>query len=228
MLRWVAWANFDPWCFFEEASKQARSSSLPLQASPCLLRSAIMAVLDRSQFTWCVSVTHRRPGLLSMYSFSPFCACQRSWIALQHCWQNSYLPHPWIPSHTLAHSHTHTHTHVLFSLWIQSQSSPAPLFPTPGWAQILSALCKPALLCHQDYRLCCSRLMTDNSTLLSALRGAHRATRRKRAPGCEGERNNCGGDNALCWSENNMLAARLRVCVSSGIVWECVCMCVCA
>lgn len=25
--------------------------------------------------------------------------------------------------------------------------------------------------------------------------------------GCEGERNNCGGDNALCWSENNMLAA---------------------
>ena len=68
--------------------------------------------------------------------------------------------------------------------------------------------------------------MTDNSTLLSALRGAHRATRRKRAPGCEGERNNCGGDNALCWSENNMLAARLRVCVSSGIVWECVRACV--
>lgn len=31
-------------------------------------------------------------------------------------------------------------------------------------------------------------------------------------PGCEGERNNCGGDNALCWSENNMLAVRLCVC----------------
>ena len=146
MLRWVAWANFDPWCFFEEASKQARSSSLPLQASPCLLRSAIMAVLDRSQFTWCVSVTHRRPGLLSMYSFSPFCACQRSWIALQHCWQNSYLPHPWIPSHTLAHSHTHTHTHTSFSLY-GFKASLLRLLCSPLQAGLRSSLLSVSPLC---------------------------------------------------------------------------------
>lgn len=109
-----------------------------------------------------VGVWHApQTGLLSTWSLPPVCVCQHSWIALQQCWQNSYLPHPRI--------RTHKQTHTLpFSLWIQSQSSPAPLFPTPGWAQILSALCKPAPLCHQDYRLCCSRLMTDNSTLLSA------------------------------------------------------------
>lgn len=54
--------------------------------------------------------------------------------------------------------------------------------------------------------------MTDNSTLLSALHSTHRATRREYVLGCEGERNNCRGDNALCWSENNMLAVRLCVC----------------
>lgn len=37
--------------------------------------------------------------------------------------------------------------------------------------------------------------------------------------GCEGERNNCGGDNALCWSENNMLA----VCDCADCVRVCVC-----
>lgn len=76
--------------------------------------------------------------------------------------------------------------------------------------------------------------MTDNATLLSALHGTHRATRMERVPGYEGERNNCGGDNALCWSENNMLAVRLdvsacvRVC-SCENVCSCVCgrVCVC-
>lgn len=63
--------------------------------------------------------------------------------------------------------------------------------------------------------------MTDNSTLLSALRGAHRATMRKRVPGCEGERNNCGGDNALCWSGNNMLALSLCVKWNRAVVTLC-------
>lgn len=81
----------------------------------------------------------------------------------------------------------------------------------PGAALTSSLLCKPALLCHQDYRLCCSRLMTDTSTLLSALRGTHRVTRTDCVIGCDRERNNCGGDNASCWSGNNTLAA----------VWTC-------
>lgn len=41
-------------------------------------------------------------------------------------------------------------------------SSARLLLATPGWAQILCARCKPALLCHQDYRLRGGRLMTDN------------------------------------------------------------------
>lgn len=46
---------------------------------------------------------------------------------------------------------------------------------------------------------------------------------RQRVPGCDGERNNCGGDNASCWFGNNMLALRFYT-----ILCVCVHACVCA
>lgn len=88
----------------------------------------------------------REPSFAPGVPFVSFCRVLAFRIVLQHCWQASCSPPP----------------------GIQRRSSASPLFATPGWAHILCACCKPALLCHQDYRLRRGRLMTDNLAPRSA------------------------------------------------------------
>lgn len=150
LLRWIALANFDPWCFFEELSKWACSLSF----SADFLWLPMEPDLELSGFH-----TPNLQDLLPQCEALLLLLCRK---ALQQCRQSSYLAHP------------HTRAQTFLFLFLDSEPVfCGSLFPTPGWAQILSALCKPAPLCHQDYRLCCSRLMTDISTLLSALHCTH-------------------------------------------------------
>lgn len=176
MLHRIAWANFDPWYFFKRAHKKKKNKKLFLRSSVLYFCVCIFFQvrcndqsgpdrLDLIHQSRALAV--KLPFCVKLFLYH-LCVCKQSRAALQHCWQDSYLSHP----RTRRHRHTFP-----FFLWIPSQSSLAPLFPTLGWAHILSALCKPAPLCHQDYRLCCSKLMTDISTLLSALQGTHGVTR---------------------------------------------------
>lgn len=147
------------WC---RAESHGRSLTLnaslkrppSLQASVFLL-SSLMSSQDQSPFSPCV-MWHAKALLPFVRASVP------ARIVLQYCWQNRYLAYFTILTHTHAESNP-----LPFSLKIGKPFSLAPLFPTSGWAHIFSVLCKPTLLCHQDYWLCCSRLMSDNSTLLS-------------------------------------------------------------
>lgn len=119
-----------------------------------------------------VVVTYSRWSCISRKTIWSFCVCSSILeTAMHQCWQYTYLPHPQNP-------YTHTCAHTDFGSLCGFKASFLRLLCSPLQAGLTSSLvCKPALLCHQDYRPCCSRLMTDNSTFLSALRGTHRVTR---------------------------------------------------
>lgn len=122
--------------------------------------------------------SHNPAGIVAFYVnlFKRLCVCQHSETAMQQCWQKVTCL---TPESLRTHMRTHAQISVLFV-----DSKPVFSGSFVPYSRLRShPLCSVSLLySHQDYRLCCSRLMTDISTLLSALRGTHRVTGRTVGP----------------------------------------------